>query len=119
MTADWMLSTGGVPVPQGSTRQAAITNHFYLDLTAEQRMDPHWDPDNYDTWNAFFAIRQERELTRYEGDDPPPVNHNKSGSLLVWANRTIVGVMCYIVHGYHPRIRSLTCDRTSPSPFHF
>src|SRR4051812_42346138 len=50
--AGWMLSAGGVPappVPQGSVRQAAITNHFYHELTPEQRMDPQWDPDNYDT----------------------------------------------------------------------
>ena len=58
--AGWMLSAGGVhvpPVPQGSARQAAITNHFYHELTPEQRMDPQWDPDNYDTWNAFCGAR--------------------------------------------------------------
>src|SRR3954464_12858000 len=41
--AGWMLSAGGVPVPpvpQGSAWQAAIMNHFYLELTPEQRMNP-------------------------------------------------------------------------------
>ena len=68
-------------------------------------MDPHWDPDNLDTWNAFFANRQERELARYEGDGPPPVNHNEAGRRLWWANRTIAGVMRYIAMGDHPRLR--------------
>ena len=39
----WMLSTGGVsvpPIPQGVACRAAITNHYYLELTPEQRMDP-------------------------------------------------------------------------------
>ena len=43
----WMLSAGGVPVPpvpQGSARQAAITNHFYHELMPEQRMDPSGIP---------------------------------------------------------------------------
>ena len=112
--AGWMLSAGGVPVPpvpQGSARQAAITNHFYHELTPEQRMDPQWDPDNYDTWNAFFANRRERELARYEGDGPPPVNHNEAGRRLWWANRTIIGVMRYIAGGDHPRLR---CPRVHP-----
>ena len=74
-------------------------------------MDPQWDPDNYDTWNAFFANRQERELSRYEGDGPPLVNHNKAGRRLWWANRTIIGVMRYIAGGDHPRLR---CPRVHP-----
>ena len=39
----WWLSAGGVPVPpvpQGVVRRAGITNHYYLELTPEQRMDP-------------------------------------------------------------------------------
>src|SRR3954465_4036745 len=106
--AGCMLSTRGVPVPpvpQGSARQAAITNHFYHELTPEQRMDPQWDPDNYDTWNAFFANRRERDPARYEGDGPPPVNHNEAGRRLWWANRTIIGVMRYIAGGDHPRLQ--------------
>ena len=34
--AGWSRSAGGVPVPpvpQGTARRAAITNHYYLDLT--------------------------------------------------------------------------------------
>ena len=56
-----------------------------------------WIPtDNYDTWNAFFANRRERELARYDGEGPPLVNHNEAGRRLWWANRTIIGVMRYI-----------------------
>jgi hypothetical protein len=43
------LSAGGVPVspgPQGAARCAAITHHYYVELTPEQRMDRRWDPDN-------------------------------------------------------------------------
>ena len=93
----WMLSAGGVPVPpmsQGLARQAAITNHFYLELTLEQRMDPHSDPDNLDTWNAFFANRRERELARYEGDGPPPVNHNEAGRRVWRSEERRVGKEC-------------------------
>ncbi|MEI4920546.1 hypothetical protein Q8G81_33845, partial [Klebsiella pneumoniae] len=75
-------------MPQGSARQAAITNHFYLDLMVEQQMDPHWDPVSYNTWNAYFA--------RYESDDPPPVNHNEAGRCLWLANWTTISVMRYI-----------------------
>ncbi|KAK1610216.1 hypothetical protein QYE76_033889 [Lolium multiflorum] len=58
--AGWSLSAGGVPVPpvpQGTALRAAITNHYYLDLTPEQRMNPRWHPDNQQTWDAFFINR--------------------------------------------------------------
>src|SRR3954466_10200131 len=45
----WMLSAGGVPVPptpQGSARQAAITNHFYHELTPENGWIPSGIPKN-------------------------------------------------------------------------
>ena len=58
----------GPPVPQGVARRAAITNHYYLELTPEQRMDPRWHPDYRPTWDAFFINRRERALARYEED---------------------------------------------------
>jgi hypothetical protein len=59
----WRLSAGGVPVPPlppGAARRLSITNHYYGELTPEQRMDANWDPDNAATWNAFFANRRDR-----------------------------------------------------------
>ena len=85
--AGWMLSAGGVPVPpvpHGVARRAAITNHYYLELTPEQRMDPRWHPDYRPTWDAFFINRRERALARYEGDGPPPSDFNESGRQLWW-----------------------------------
>ena len=51
-------------------RRAAITNHYYLELTPEQRMDPGWHPDYRPTWEAFFINRRERALAKYEGGRP-------------------------------------------------
>jgi hypothetical protein len=68
---DWRLSAEGAPVhldPQGAARHVAITHHYYAELTHEQRMDRHWDPDTNETWNAFFANRRETELASYEGN---------------------------------------------------
>jgi hypothetical protein len=39
----WRLSASA-----GSARRAAIHRHFYEGLTAEERADPLWDPDNED-----------------------------------------------------------------------
>ena len=78
--AGWRLSTGGVPVPpvpQGLARRAAITNHYYLELTPEQRMDSRWQPDYRPTWDAFFIERREKALARYEEDRPRPSNFNE------------------------------------------
>src|SRR3954469_23612078 len=55
----WMLSTGGVPVPPvplGVARRMAITNHYYFELTLEQRRNPRWHPDYFPTWEAFSWI---------------------------------------------------------------
>ena len=70
----WMLSAGGVPVPPvplGVERRMAITNHYYLELTPEQRRNPNWHPDYFPTWEAFFINRRERALARHEEDGPP------------------------------------------------
>src|SRR3954465_6088398 len=61
----WMLSVGGVPVPPvplGVARRMAITNHYYFELTPEQRRNPRWHPDYFPTWEAFFVDRRERAL---------------------------------------------------------
>jgi hypothetical protein len=48
----WNLSSHG---PQGAAWHAAITHHYYVELTPEQRMDHRWDNDNVATWDSFFA----------------------------------------------------------------
>ena len=106
--AGWRLSTGGVPVPpvpQGLARRAAITNHYYLELTPEQRMDPRWHPDYRPTWDAFFINRRERALARYEDNGPPPSKFNEAGRRLWWSGRTLQSVMNYITAGDNPRLR--------------
>lgn len=45
------------PIPVGERRLADIYDHFWGGLNDEQRTDPHWDPDNVATWDAFFAER--------------------------------------------------------------
>lgn len=101
----WRLSVGGVlvlPVPQGAARRLAITNHYYGELTPEQRLDTNWDPDNAATWSALFANRRERLLAMYDGDGPPPVNNNEEGRRLWWGARTLAGVMAYIMASDYP-----------------
>jgi hypothetical protein len=83
----------------------AITHHYYAELTPEQRMDPHWDPDNTTIWDAFFADRRDMELARYEGDGPPPVDNNEAGWWLWWGSLTLEGVMHHILADDYPRLR--------------
>src|SRR3954470_23224736 len=93
-----MLSVGGVPVPPvplGVARRMAITNHYYFDLTLEQRRNPRWHPDYFPTWEAFFMDRRERALARHEEDGPPPPNFNEAGRRLWWRGRTLHSVMAY------------------------
>lgn len=47
-------------------------------------MDRRWDPDIEETWDAFFENRCLRELTRYEGNGPPPVDNNEASRRLWW-----------------------------------
>ena len=104
----WQLSAGGVPVPpvpSGAERRRAITIHYYHELTAEQRMDRRWDPDVDATWDAFFDNRRQRELAKFEGDGPPPVNNNEAGRRLWWGGRDLAAVMEYIAAEDHPRLR--------------
>jgi hypothetical protein len=75
----WRLSIGGIPippVPHGAARSTAIHQHYYEGLTAEDRNDPVWDPDNETQWTVFFTKRRNHELVRYEGNSPPPANRN-------------------------------------------
>jgi hypothetical protein len=125
--AGWMLSTGGVPVPpvpQGVARRMAITNHYYLELTPEQRRNPNWHPDYSPTWDVFFTERRERALARYEEDDPPPSsNFNEAGRLLWWRDRTLESVMANNIAGPIPRLRypqvQPTRPRAQPSRFNY
>jgi hypothetical protein len=82
LPSGWKLSTGGLPVPPiptGSTRQAAIYDHYWGTLTAEEHNDPQWDPDNRHAWSAFFARQREDCLAAYDGPGPPPENFNSEG----------------------------------------
>jgi len=117
--AGWRLSTGGVPVPpvpQGLARRAAITNHYYLELTPEQRMDSRWQPDYRPTWDAFFIERREKALARYEEDRPRPSNFNEACRRLWWAGRTLKRVMDYITTGDNPRLRYPQLQSRRPPP---
>ena len=94
----WMLSVGGVPVPPvplGVARQMAITNHYYFELTPEQRRNPQWHPDYSPTWDAFFINRRESALARHEEDGPPRSNFNEAGRRLWWHGQTLQSVMAY------------------------
>ena len=85
-------------------RRATITNHYYLELTPEQWMDPRWYPDYRPTWDAFFINRCERALARYEEDDPPNSNFNEAGRRLWWGGRTLQSIMDYITAGDNPEL---------------
>jgi hypothetical protein len=93
-----MLSVGGVPVPPvtlGVVHQMAITNHYYFELTPEQRRNPQWHPDYSLTWDAFFINRRESTLAGHEEDGPPRSNFNEAGRHLWWHGRTLQSVMAY------------------------
>ena len=105
----WMLSARGVPVPPvplGVARQMAITNHYYFELTPEQRRNPRWHPDYFPTWEAFFVDRRERALARNEEGGPPPPNFNEADHRLWWRGRTLQSVMAYdTAADSNPRLR--------------
>jgi hypothetical protein len=93
-------------VPHGAAKSAAIHQHFYEGLMAEQRNDPVWDPDNEDQWAAFFTERRNHELAWFEGNGPPPANRNAAARKLWWGvpGRTLASVLDHIVVGNHPRL---------------
>ena len=111
----WLLSVGGVPVPPvplGVAREMAITNHYYFELTPEQRRNPQWHPDYSPTWESFFINRRERAVARYEEDGPPPSNFNEAGRRLWWRDRTLQGVMAH----RGPRLRYPQSQPTRAHP---
>ena len=122
--AGWMLSAGGVPVPpvpQGVARRMAITNHYYHELTPEQRRNPNWHPDYFPTWTAFFINRRQSALARHEEDGPPPPNFNEAGRRLWWRGRTLQSVMANNTAGDNPRLRypQVQPRRAQPSRFNY
>ncbi|KAK1660804.1 hypothetical protein QYE76_048963 [Lolium multiflorum] len=55
----WLLSVGGVPVPPvplGVAREMAITNHYYFELTPEQRRNPRGIPTTARLGRASSSI---------------------------------------------------------------
>ena len=121
----WILSAGGVPVPPvplGVARRMAITNHYYFELTPEQRRNPRWHPNYFPTWEAFFVDRRERALARHEEEGPPPSNFNEAGRRLWWRDRTLQSVMAYdTAADSSPRLRypQVQPTRTQPSRFNY
>ncbi|KAK1692197.1 hypothetical protein QYE76_008894 [Lolium multiflorum] len=114
----WLLSVGGVPVPPvplGVAREMAITNHYYFELTPEQRRNPQWHPDYSPTWDSFFINRRERALARHEEGGPPPSNFNEAGRRLWWRDRTLQGVMAH----RGPRLRYPQSQPTRALPPRF
>jgi hypothetical protein len=61
----WRLSAGGVmiPLPPVGAALDAVIDEVIETLSDEQRAEPRFFADDYDTWNAFFRRRYERELT--------------------------------------------------------
>ncbi|KAK1681901.1 hypothetical protein QYE76_042749 [Lolium multiflorum] len=108
-------SVGGVPVPPvplGVAHEMTITNHYYFELTPEQRRNPQWHPDYNPTWESFFINRRERALARHEEGGPPPSNFNEAGRRLWWRGRTLQGVMAY----RGPRLRYPQSQPTRAHP---
>ncbi|KAM0861583.1 hypothetical protein ACQ4PT_045803 [Festuca glaucescens] len=100
----WVLSRGGLPVPPVPTRSAravAIYDHFWGQLTPEERNDPRWSPDNNHAWTAFFEGEREDRLAAYDGSGDPPANNNASGRRRWWSapGRTLAWVLSYIADG--------------------
>jgi hypothetical protein len=58
--------------------------HYYGELTPEQHVDPRWDLENATNWDGFFRQRRLFELSRYEGNGPPPANNNTAASRIWW-----------------------------------
>jgi len=114
----WLLSVEDVPVPPvplGVARDMAITNHYYFELTPEQRRNPQWHPDYDPTWESFFINRRERALARHEEGGPPPPNFNEAGRRLWWRGRTLQGVMAH----RGPRLRYPQSQPTRALPPRF
>ncbi|KAM0906180.1 hypothetical protein ACQ4PT_016875 [Festuca glaucescens] len=103
----WRLSAGGIPIPpepRGNARAQAMHQHFYGELTSEQRVDPHWDLENAPTWDSFFRQRRLFKLSRYEGNGPPPANNNAAARRIWWGalGRTLAAVLEHIAYGNEP-----------------
>jgi hypothetical protein len=90
----------------------AITNHYYFELTPEQRRNPQWHPDYSPTWDSFFINRRERAVARYEEDGPPPSNFNEAGRRMWWRGRTLQSVLAY----RGPRLRYPQSQPTRAHP---
>jgi hypothetical protein len=57
----------------------AIYDHFWDHLTAEERNDPQWSPDDDEAWTLFFVRACAYRLAAYDGNGDPPANHTISG----------------------------------------
>ncbi|KAK1619978.1 hypothetical protein QYE76_025495 [Lolium multiflorum] len=77
----WRLSAGGIPIPPPPQGDALdVENNVVLaTMSEEQRADPHFFPDNYESWREFFWQRYDRELAAYDGPPPPPARNNPAG----------------------------------------
>ncbi|KAM0903932.1 hypothetical protein ACQ4PT_018332 [Festuca glaucescens] len=84
--------------PRGNARTATMHQHYYGELTPEQRASPHWDHENATTWNAFFCQGRLLELSRYDGNRAPPSNKNAAARRIWWGvpGRTLVAVLQHI-----------------------
>jgi hypothetical protein len=73
-------------------------------FTDEQRAEPLFFPDAYDSWTEFFRRRYERELAAYDGPPPPPARNNAAGRRRWWSapDRTLSNVLAHIEGGNFP-----------------
>jgi hypothetical protein len=88
------------PLPTGAALDAAI-DEVIVTMSDEQRADPHFYPDNWEAWTAFFHCRYERELAAYDGPPPPPACNNSAGRRHWWSapGRTLEFILDHIEHG--------------------
>jgi hypothetical protein len=84
-------------VPTGTDRNVTIYNHSWDHLTAEERNDPQWSPDNDEAWTVFFVWQRADRRATYDGNDDPSYNYiingrrqwwSAPGRILVWVLRT-------------------------------
>ena len=100
----WVLSAGCLPappVPTGLVHQAAIYDHYWGEMTPEERNDPRWDPANHYGWSLFFQRQREDRIAAYDGNGDPPENNNSKGRRRWWSapGRTLAWVLRYITDG--------------------
>ena len=107
----WRLSQMGFfvpPIPSGEDRWMEIAAAREL-LTAAERQDPAWDPQNHERWTSFFTDRRRRLLNDYTGPaSTEPERNNREGRKAWWGmpGRSLDIVLDYIEQGNSPPLQA-------------